>query len=293
MEINTPGEIMSDISVIGLGAMGGALAWALQKGGCDITVWNRSAGKMEALVANGAAGASSVVDAVVASPVILVCVSDYVTTRIILGAEEVVPHLAGRTLIQLSTGAPREVQECADWCNDCNIEYIDGAILCLPTHVGTDDAQILFAGQELAFEQHESLLNCLGGDLRYLGENVRAAATLDLAWLCQRLGMILGAVHGARLCESEDVRVDAYAAMFPNGDRVRLLARAIYEDNYVNPDVTVQVWNAVSQRLREQAQDAGINEEFPEFAAGVLGRAITAGYGEENVAALVKLFRDQ
>ncbi len=60
MEINTPGEIMSDISMIGLGAMGGALARALQNGGRDITVWNRSAEKMEALVANGAAGASSV-----------------------------------------------------------------------------------------------------------------------------------------------------------------------------------------------------------------------------------------
>ncbi len=284
---------MSAISVIGLGAMGGALARALQQGGHETTVWNRTPEKMIPIVASGATGASSVVGAVIASPVILVCIDSYATTQRILGAEDVIPHLSGRSLIQLSTGTPREVQECAVWCNDHGITYIDGAILCLPTGVGAEDAQFMFAGPEIAFKALDPLLECLGGDRRYLGENIRAAATLDLAWLSQRLGLIIGAIHGVRLCESEEVGVDVYEQMFPDGDRVRTLASAIRENNYVDPDVTVGVWNAVLQRFKEQARDAGMNDEFPDFVAGIIKRAMHAGYGGEDVAALIKILRER
>ena len=41
----------------------------------------------------------------------------------------------------------------------------------------------------------------------------------------------------------------------------------------------------------EQARDAGINGEFPDFAANILSRAMHAGYGSEDVAALVKVLR--
>ena len=46
---------MSDISVIGLGAMGSALAHTLLQNGYSVTVWNRTAEKAEPLVSAGAA----------------------------------------------------------------------------------------------------------------------------------------------------------------------------------------------------------------------------------------------
>ena len=49
---------MSDISVIGLGAMGTALAIALINAGRDVAVWNRSREKMEPLVTKGGTGSA-------------------------------------------------------------------------------------------------------------------------------------------------------------------------------------------------------------------------------------------
>ena len=282
---------MSEISVFGLGLMGGELARALLQAGHEITVWNRSPEKMKPFIAEGATGASSVVSAVTASPVLLVCVDNYAVTEDFLCSDDVAPHLSGRILIQLSTGTPQEARDAAARFDDYGVTYIDGAILVLPSGIGAEDAQILFAGPETAFGQIELMLQCLGGNLRYLGENVRAAATLNLAWLCQRLGLILGAVHGALLCKSENVGVDIYATMFPEGDRVQMLAQVIHAEDYGKPDVTVRAWNAILQRLQRQAQDSEINSEFPEFAAGILERAIVGGYGEEDVAALVKVLR--
>ena len=281
---------MSDISILGLGLMGSALARALQQAGHKITVWNRSPENMELFVDEGAAGASNVASAVTASPAILVCVDDYTVTQSFLDADNVAPHLSGRTLIQLSTGTPREALEAASWFNERGVAYIDGAILASPTNIG-EDALILFAGPEAAFRSVEQLLKCLGGNLRYLGENVRAPAALDLAWLCVRFGMILGAVHGVNICESENVGADVYATLFPKGDRARMVSEVIDAETYNNPSATVRVWQAVLQRLQEQAQLAGINKEFPEFGAGIVERAMTTGYGDEDVAALIKVLR--
>jgi 3-hydroxyisobutyrate dehydrogenase-like beta-hydroxyacid dehydrogenase len=285
--------VMGKISLIGLGTMGGVLARTLQNAGHTITVCNRSADKMRPFVANGATGANSIDEAVAASPVILVCIDSYATTRRLLGSEDVVSHLSGRTLVQFSTGTPREAQESADWCNQHSVTYIDGAIECLPTGVGTAGAQFLFAGPEAAYREIDPLLACLGGDRRYLGENIRAPTTLDLAWLSQRLGQMIGALHAVGLCESENVGVDALEAMLPEGDRARILVSRIRRDHYIEPDATVGVWDAVSRRLNDQAQDRGINAEFPGFAASIVRRAMRAGYGDEDVAALVKVFRER
>ena len=284
---------MSAISVVGLGAMGGALARALQRGGHELTVWNRSAGRMKPFVANGATGAGSIEEAVVASPVILVCVDSYDTTRSLLGTEDVLARLSGRTLVQLCTGTPREAQESECWFNHHNVTYIDGAIECLPTNVGTEAAQFLFAGPEAKYRAIDPLLECLGGDCRYIGENIRAPATLDLAWLSQRFGQMIGGLHGICLCESENVSLDDFGAMLPEGDRVQILARRIRNEGYLDPDVTVAVWDAVSRRIREQARDAGISSEFPDFVASIIKSAMQAGYGEEDVAALVKVLRER
>ena len=72
---------MSEISVVGLGLMGAALASQLQQGGHKMTVWNRSPEKMEPFLVEGAEGAYNVVEAVIASPVVLICVEDYAITK--------------------------------------------------------------------------------------------------------------------------------------------------------------------------------------------------------------------
>jgi len=81
---------MSDVTLIGLGAMGSALAKALIDAGHSITAWNRSPERLKKIVALGAHGASDVLDAVKSSNVILVCVSNYTATRNFLGTEEVI-----------------------------------------------------------------------------------------------------------------------------------------------------------------------------------------------------------
>ena len=55
---------MTDVSVIGLGDMGSALAATLLDSGYAVTLWNRSADKAAPLIAAGAQLAESAQDAI-------------------------------------------------------------------------------------------------------------------------------------------------------------------------------------------------------------------------------------
>lgn len=283
---------MSDVSVLGLGNMGGALARAILKGGYGVMVWNRSAPKIDAIAAMGAEPAGSLAKAVSSSPVVVICVTDYSTSRSLLISDDVSASLIGRTVIQLSTGSPEEAQEFGDLCNSLGATYVDGAILVLPRDVGSQNAQLLFSGSGAAFRSALPILNCLGGDIRFLGENVRAAATLDLAWLCQRLGMILGALHGALLCEAENVEVGEYGSMFDKDDRVHVLANTIQNDDYDKPNVSVEVWNSIANRILTHAHSTKINDAFPVFSTGLFNQAVDGGLANQDVAALIKVLRE-
>ena len=282
---------MSDITVIGLGLMGTALAQAIQRAGHDLTVWNRSEVRMQPFIDDGVVGATDAGAAITASPIILICIDNYAVTNALLRCAEVAPLLPGRTIVQLSTGTPLEARENGEWMAENDVSYLDGAILCGPSDIGTDAAQILLCGDEVAYEKSSRLLDCLGGTVRYLGPNVRAASVLDLAWLCERYGSFLAITHAACLCESEDVSVGDFAALFPENDVARQYANVIHSADFKNCTATLSVWAAALKRIQQQGRDAGINTDFPDYVASLFKKAINAGHGEENVMSLVKALR--
>src|SRR5262245_56644386 len=64
------------VAVIGLGTMGAPMAANLLKGGCQVVVHNRTRGREEALLLQGAARAESPKAAAAGADAVLVCVSD-------------------------------------------------------------------------------------------------------------------------------------------------------------------------------------------------------------------------
>lgn len=282
---------MSDITVIGLGLMGAALARAIQRAGHGMTVWNRTPEKMQPFIADGVPAAPDLATAVEASPVVLVCIDNYAATNAALREPAIAPLLRGRNVVQLSTGTPREARESAEWTRASGVSYLDGAILAGPNDIGTDDAIILLSGEQATHGRVAGLLQCLGGEVRYLGDNVGAASALDLAWLCDSYGRFLAVTHAARICESEGVGVDEFAALFGARSLVRRYASVIHAGSYDQRTATLAVWGAALERIRSQGRDAGIDTGFPDFTARLFGQAMAAGHGDEHVMALVKVLR--
>ncbi|MEU8227416.1 NAD(P)-binding domain-containing protein [Kribbella sp. NPDC048915] len=94
------------ITVLGLGAMGTALARAFLTAGHPTTVWNRTPGRSPELDTRGATRATTALEAVAASPLVVVCLLDDETVRATL--EPIAAELTRRTLANLTSSLPSQ-----------------------------------------------------------------------------------------------------------------------------------------------------------------------------------------
>lgn len=287
---------MSDVSVIGLGAMGSAIAKAELQAGHTVTVWNRSPDKINPLVDLGASGSTTFSEAIQASDYILICVDCYATSDQLLNDKNVIPYLDDRTFIQFSTGTPSEARSSEAWLAKHSASYLDGTILCYPSMLGDPESIILIGGIQSSYEGARKYLDPLGGDLRFLGENIAAAAAVDLGVLSTSVALYMGVAHGAQICMKEGVEVSHLASVMFHGPKSKQMAEIIHTNSYelgsLYDGASLSVWNDVVKRILSHANETDTNSELPTFLSQIYQRGVVAGFGAEDRAALVKVLME-
>lgn len=283
---------MSDITIIGLGAMGSALASAQIKAGHQVGLWNRSMSKAEALAREGGTAIADFRAAVDASSILMICVSNY---------ESLLPHwtelddLSGKTVIEFSTGTPAEARKASRQFEDLGANYLDGAILNYPNAIGQPDCPIIIGGDRQAFEVAKPYLAHLTPDLRYLGEGVASANALDLALLTMSVSIYAGVAQAVHACEKEGAPLDQLVKLARHGElaqmRLEVACNKAFALNSLHPGATLAVWSGVAERLLQQAQESDLDQALPGQLAELYRRGTQAGHGDEDVAALVKVLR--
>ena len=282
------------VMVIGLGSMGSAIAMALLKNDYDVTVWNRTASKAAPLLEAGAIQASSVSEGVGANNVIVICVSNYEDTKLLLDG---CGDLSDKTFIQLTSASASEAKVMEAWAIQKGGLYLDGEILFGPRAVDTKAAMLVVAGSEEAWRVSEPVVKCLGGSSRYLGENVAEPTALNTAAILPMLAGIMGLIQGIQIIEKEGMDVgkcvDIIADLFESGDQIdiRRQGNAIARNEFGDSDEAIETWEAICSRLIEGYADQGINVELLRLMRDLLNRATKAGYGGEDAAAVIKVMR--
>ena len=284
---------MSEVTLIGLGAMGSAIAQTLIDNQYDLTLWNRSSEKVKTMVELGASSTESLKQAIESSPVIMICIHGYEATRSLLDDPEIIAALPGRTIIQMSTGTPSEARAAEAWINERGGNYLDCSIMVYPQDIGNTAGQLLVSGPQEIYEKYPRYIKCLGGDIRYVGSTIGAAATLDLAVVTRLALITVGVVYGAHICESEGVPLQQFADMYAEGDRPHTLAVTIDKGEFdQNISATVGTSIEVVSAIQSLANDLGINTELPDFILGLYQRAAQAGYLKQDNGSLINVFRE-
>lgn len=278
-----------NISIIGLGLMGSALAGALLDAGHRVTVWNRSAGKADPLVARGAVRAATAAEAAGASPLVIVCVLDYAAAHQALDGAP----LDGRVVLNLTNGRPAEARRTAAWVESQGGTYLDGGIMAVPQMIGQPGALILYSGSRAAFERHEQALSALAAP-RFLGEEPGLAALHDLAMLTGMYGQIGGFLQAAALVRSEGLPVaefteellvpwlHAMAALLPRW------AEEI-EARYYATDVSNLEINQVGlENLVTAFEEQGVKPDLFLPMKAILDARVAGGHGAEGLPGLIE-----
>ncbi|MFD5177444.1 NAD(P)-dependent oxidoreductase [Nocardia sp. NPDC058379] len=187
------------VSVIGLGAMGTALARALLAGGHQVTVWNRTAARAQPLVAEGAVLAATSAEALAAADLVILCVLDDAAAREHL--EPAAASLRGRTVVNLTTTTPEQARALGRWAAAGGVELIDGGIMAVPSMIGGPGAFVLYSGASAAFERYRPVLE-LFGSAEFVGADLGAAAMYDVSILGGMYAMFAAFQQGGAMVRS-------------------------------------------------------------------------------------------
>jgi 3-hydroxyisobutyrate dehydrogenase-like beta-hydroxyacid dehydrogenase len=283
---------MGDISVIGLGLMGSALARPISAADHSLVVWHKTSAKAEPFARMGAQVAATFEDATHASPIILMCIDSYASSNALLQSVGAPVLLKGKTFVQLTSGVPRDAIETEKWMQAHGVHYLDGAILAGPGNIGTDQGHILLSGSGAAYDNVKHVLKCLGR-LEYLGSNVKAAIALDLAWLSTCYGRFISMAQGINICQAEGVELNKYVALFPDRDEYSDYLRLVRDGQLDQATATLNVWHAALRHIQHQGRDAGISTRFPDLVADYLKTSIEAGHGDQNVISFYPLLSNR
>jgi 3-hydroxyisobutyrate dehydrogenase-like beta-hydroxyacid dehydrogenase len=273
--------------------MGSALAAALLERGHETTVWNRSAHRAQSLVDRGARLAATPEEAIAASPLTIACVLDYEVLHGILGP--VAGSLAGKVLVNLTSGSPEQAHEAAAWARAHAADYLDGAIMTTPPGVGSPEMMFLYSGSHDVFEAHRPTLATLGDPL-HLGTDPGLASLYDAALLGLMWSTMTGWLHGTALVGAEKTPATAFTPVAIRwltavAGFLNTYAPQVDAGRYPGDDATVDVQIAAIDHLIHAAAARGIDNALPELLKSAMERTKAAGHGSDSYASVIEILK--
>jgi len=160
------------IGFVGLGIMGRGMAANLLKAGFAVRVWNRTASRMDALVAAGAEAGSSPADVAAHSDITITCVSDTPDVEAVILGEDGVIHgaQAGSLVIDCSTISPQVTQTISAKLGENGVHMLDA-----PISGGSEGAEkgtlsIMVGGGADQFQRALPAFQAMGQAITHVGD---------------------------------------------------------------------------------------------------------------------------
>jgi 3-hydroxyisobutyrate dehydrogenase len=201
------------VGIIGLGLMGRPMAANVLKAGYDLTLWNRTASRADALVAQGAKRAATPREVASASEVVFTIVSDPAALESVLWGETGVfaGLRRGSVLVDSSTVTPVLARRAASAAATHGAEFLDAPVT--GGTWGAEKGELVFmvGGETETLKRVEPVLGVMGKRWFHLGphgagQTVKLAMNLILGLqveaFAEALALALrGGVAGERLVE--------------------------------------------------------------------------------------------
>ena len=287
---------MSDLSVIGLGKMGAALASTLLQSGRSVTVWNRSAAKAGPLVEAGAILASSPEQAIAASDATIVCIKTHKTTTELL--TPLSGQLSGKTILDLSTGGAEEATELVKMLTAAGAQWHIGMINAYPSGIGKAETAILCAGPPEVWDRWQDAIRALGGASAHVGTEAAAIPGLFAAMFTARQGFMFGLIYGGAVCRKAGLPMEVFAAQVPvtlgmAGNYADLFMRTVPTRTYDDPGATVAVYLAALDDVMATFEATETPDAFPRLMRDLARRGVDEGYAGKEHTSLVEMLTDK
>ena len=191
------------IGFAGLGAMGSGMVRRLLEQGFDVTVYNRTPAKAEALREQGAKVASTPAGLAADADLLMLSLADEdAVTGVLYGEDGAANALPPGTLIaDLSTVSPGFARSLADRAEQTGHRTVDACVLGNQHHARTGELRFMVGGAAADFAELREILGALGKEVKHVGGSGSGSAmklVLNLLMGVQMQALAEAVVLGVR-----------------------------------------------------------------------------------------------
>ena len=282
------------ITVLGLGAMGRALARAFLAAGHPTTVWNRSAGRADSLATAGALEAATATEAVDRSQLTVMCLLDRSAVDAV--ADTVGSGWRGTTVVNLTSSTPEDARAVAERLTHEGARYLDGTIMVPTTLIGTPASHVLYSGDTTVFAEHEQTLSALGGSAEMLGDDPGLAATYDLGMLDIFFNGMAAFLHAAALVGADGVPASTFVPYAKRmlallDDTLVGLADDVDNGAHDGAEDNLTMELAFLDHIVQTSRNRGLDVSVPATPRALVHAAISDGHGADSFSRIIDTLR--
>ncbi|MEM8730078.1 MAG: L-threonate dehydrogenase [Pseudomonadota bacterium] len=283
-----------NVAVFGLGSMGYGMARACVRAGHSVYGFDVVPEPVDRLVSEGGkSGAVADIGPDLHTVVVVVLNAAQVET-VLFGEDGVVAHLSkGALVMACATVPPSFSKEMERRCADQGVLYLDAPISGGSVKAAAGALSVMASGAAEAFTRAEPILEATAETVFRLGDAAGAGSAM------KAVNQLLAGVHIATMAEAltfgmtQGIRPDTFVDVIAKcaGTSWMLENRAphIVAGDYT-PHSQVNIWPKDLGIVLDAAQSAGFNAPITETALAQYKRAIALGFGQEDDAAVAKVY---
>ncbi|MEU5875725.1 NAD(P)-binding domain-containing protein [Glycomyces sp. NPDC047369] len=282
---------IKSVTVLGLGPMGRATARLLLAAGVDVTVWNRTPGKTDALAELGAKPAATVAEAVAANDTVLLSLIHY---DAMYGVLEQAGDLTGKTVVNLSSDSPANTAKGATWVLDRGARFLTGAYMTQSDDIAHPASQLYTSGPADLHTELKPLLDHLCKNV-HLGEDYGLAQLYYQAGLAMFHAYLISLQQALAMIERSGGDIDTFLELSKDDagsqrDFSLFFAQAAKQGGWGDL-ASLKMMHAGAQHVIDASEDAGVDAALTRTVQDYYRRALDATERTGTVVPVYRLFR--
>lgn len=273
--------------------MGRGMAQNLLAAGFDVTVWNRTAAKADALVEQGATRADTPAAAVMGADAVLYCLANApAIERVVFGDDGVVTAVeAGQAVADMSTVHPDTTRKQAKAYAEKGADFVSAPVFGSKGEAANGGLWIVVGGPEATVDRLRPALEAMSASVHHMGAAVEAGTSMKLVGNALVASMIEGLGEALLLAKKAGLDLDQVRDVIGETDfRSPLFdgVGAAMTERRFEPSFALRHMLKDANLINRLAKDLNTPAPVASAARETLKAAVNQGWGDEDAAALVK-----
>jgi 3-hydroxyisobutyrate dehydrogenase len=281
-----------EIGFVGLGKMGRPMTEHLLRAGHRVHVHNRSRGVVEELATRGALPATSPREVAERAEIVMTCLTDTpAVEEVYFGPNGLLQAArAGQIFVDHSTVGLQTSRQCAERARARGADFLDAPVSGGPAGAQGGTLTVMVGGESATFERALPVLQAYGKNIRLCGPTTAGSAIKlvnQLLVAINTAGVAEALVFGMKAGADPQTILEVVGTGF-GGSRMLERNTPLVLDRNFKAGTAVSLIVKDLALINELAGQLGTPLEMGARARELFDRASQAGFGDEDMAGLVR-----